>query len=367
MILVPQKALAAALGAIERVAPARNANVALTHVMLTVTVDGLQLDASGGDAFLRLTVPCEPGKGGGTLPPLTVPAHVFGSVIRGLSAGTVDLSLSAGVLVVRAGPSRVTIPTGDVAGFPPLTMPQGEPVALDPAQLAGAISAVRYAAATQNFQAMFTGLHLEFKADRFRVVASDGYRLAWFDAPAQSDSGSVVIPARQADEVLRLVKDATRLQMIRHQGDIAFQTDRGTLALRIMAGEYPQYERVVPRLEQLSININAHALRESVTRLSYFAAREDNNRVRVDVRGPLVHLSSAGPLGTCEDVIQADLTAGADRFECSFNARYLLDALAHADGTVVLSFASSTLPMKIIQPGAGNQMHVLALLQEAAA
>jgi DNA polymerase-3 subunit beta len=183
---VPKKNLGEALGQLERVVPSRSSNSALTQLKVVGGEQGLHLSGTNLEIDLEIFVPAEVAE------PETfvVPAHLFSQITRSLPGELVELSLEGNELTVTSAGATFRLQTGELAAYPAISFPERGEVSLDARELARSISSVRYAAATEEFRAIFRGVQLELLPSRSRVVATDGFRLAYRDFPAAGRRGA---------------------------------------------------------------------------------------------------------------------------------------------------------------------------------
>src|SRR6476646_6837317 len=200
---VTKKTLSEGLGLLERVIPSRSSNPLLTSLKVEASEAGLTLSGTNLEIDLSCFVPAE------VQAPqnFVVPAHLFSQIVRNLGGELVELEITGNELAVRSGGSDFKLQTGDIDAYPPLTFPEHADVSLNAEERAKAFSSVRYAASNEAFQAVFRGIKLEHRPEGARVVASDGYRVAIRDFPADGDGRSLIIPARSVDELIRVLKD----------------------------------------------------------------------------------------------------------------------------------------------------------------
>ncbi|UBV45483.1 DNA polymerase III subunit beta (plasmid) [Deinococcus taeanensis] len=355
---VTRKALSDALGLMERVIPSRSSNPLLTSLKVDVSEHGLTLSGTNLEIDLSCVVPAEVRHPKS----FVVPAHLFGQVVRNLGGELVELELDGSEISVRAGGSEFKLQIGDLDAYPPLTFPDAAHVSLDAAELARALGSVRYAASNEAFQAVFRGIKLEHHADVIRVVASDGYRVAIREFPSSGAGRNLIIPARSVDELIRVLKDG-QARFTYGDGLLSVTTDRVHMNLKLLDGDFPDYERVIPKDIRLQATLSAALLKDAVNRVAVLADKNANNRVEFLISENRLRLAAEGDYGRAQDTLEVVQRGAEPAMSLAFNARHVLDALGPIDGDVELNLSGSTTPAIFRAAGERSYTAVLVTLR----
>ncbi len=236
-------------------------------------------------------------------------------------------------------------------------------MSLSAADLARALGSVRYAASNEAFQAVFRGLKLERNAGTLRAAASDGYRVALCDVRSDApEAPPLIIPARSVDELLRLLKDGT-VRLLPGEGQLTVITDRARMNLKLLDGDFPDYERVIPKEIKLTATLPAAALKEAVGRVAVLADKNANNRVEFLIQDGALTLTAEGDYGRAQDTLSVTQGGTEQAMSLAFNARHVLDALGAIDGDVRLSFSGSTSPAVFEPAGDSGYRAVMVTLR----
>lgn len=364
MINVARKPLAKALAALARVIPSRSSNPVLTSLLVCVHETHLDLIGTNLEIAARLSVDAEIALGAHGQR-FTVPAHLFEQLIREARGEHLELNLVRGELHIQAGGARVNLRTGDTNDYPELTVEfehHGTPAALYVDALERAHASSRYAVAVKAFQAVFRGLLLELTEEHTRFVGSDGFRMALGTIPQGHDrSRDVLIPARNADELLRLVKGHEQVDVSLGESNLVATAPRLAVRVHLMDGAYPDYDRVVPKDTDTTVTIDAAALRESLARVSILADKNANNRVEIAIGQGRVTLVTEGDYGRAEDTLEATVVGPA--LQLGLNGAYLRDALGPVRQNAVLGLTNATAPITVRDTGDDGLLAVVVPLR----
>lgn len=337
-IRIPKKTLADGLGMIERIIPTRHSNTILTYLPIRADERGLVLQATNGEVDLEVRLPAEINGEGHTL----VPAQTFGQIVRSLPGELVELQLGT-QLELSSGAFRTQLSTSTTEGYPKLEFLTSTD-RIPASRLAQAITRVRYAASTEEYRAIFRGVQLEMSSQGLRAVASDGYRLARYDLPiAMPLDKKLVIPARSADELVRVFKELdTEVSLAIQDGALHLVGSSVKLSLKLMEGEFPDYTRVIPQNFVLEVNLPATELRESIKRVSVLADKH-NHRVDLLFNEGRLEIAAESDFGQGREELHVEME-GERQLVVAYNSTYLIDALASVEGTVRLRLSGPSSP-----------------------
>lgn len=364
-ILVSKKALTEGLALVERIVPKRHNNPLMTAFKMDATQEGLIISGTNQELDLRYVVPAE------VHDPecMFIPVHLFGQIVRNLGGELIELErrddLSENELLIRSAGSEFKLLrlNEDLEGYPPLEFPEKAELQLDAAEFSKALDSVRYAASKETFQAVFRGIKLEHHDEQARVVASDGYRVAIRDFPAMGTGKDLIIPARNAEELIRILKDSEKAQLTYGEGLLSVATDRAHMNLRLLEGDFPNYERVIPQEIKCSIVLNAPLLKEAISRVAVLTDETHYNRVDFMISENTLRLSVEGDHGHAHDTLDVKQSGEEPAMSLSFNAQYVLDALSPLSDDVEMLLSGPASPAILREASSSRYTAVVVALK----
>jgi len=333
-----QEDLARGLGIVTRAVAPRSPLPILSNILIETDQDRLRLTATN----LELGIRCWINAGVETTGATTVPARLLGDFVNSLPAGAVEMSLNAKSQTLHLSSDRyqADIKGIDAADFPVLPeITDGAQFTLDPAHLREMIGQVTIAAATDESRPVLTGVltALDPDAGTLTLAAADGFRLsvrgAHIDAALDGKVG-VIIPSRALLELARVCGDEEgpiRVSISDTRNHIGFRLSQIDIVSRLIDGNFPDYERIIPRGHGTRAVVNTKALHSAV-RIASFFARDAANVVRLafepgdELRpGTVVVSAQAAEVGGNQGEVEAAIDG--DALEIAFNAKYMLDLL----------------------------------------
>lgn len=337
---VPTKTLAEALTLADRIVPSRSSNPSLTQIRLeAVSTPGERLHLSGTNLELdfQAAIAAEVRAAGSCV----VPAQILNQVVSRVASETVTLKATPKELALQAGTAATRLALGDEAAFPVLAFPETGELAVEASELRRSLNSVKYAAAVEEFRAVFRGVQFELHGERARVVASDGFRLAYRDfALGSKVQRKVIVPGRSVEEFLRVLRDG-EVGLTLEPGSLILHAGAMVLRARLMEGDFPDYARVIPREMVAGMVVDARALETAVARVALLAER-NSSRVDLVLADGLLRLAAEGDYGRATDELEVEVLGKQKEYTVAFNGRYLSDAVKVMEAAVRVEFSGQS-------------------------
>lgn len=198
--------------------------------------------------------------------------------------------------------------------------------------LSNMITRTIFAISMEESRFTLNGALLLLKPTGVVMVATDGHRLAMvettLDLPSIVGQYRALMPRKAMGEILKLAAEAGADDAIEFSGDdnhLFFRLGERLLLSRKLTGNFPDFERVLPKEHPHAIQLNRDEFRSAVERVSQFSD-ERSKAVRVKFSpGELSIHSSLSDTGESEESIEVEY--GGEVMEIGFNATYMLDFL----------------------------------------
>lgn len=335
-------ALKTALNTVRAAISPRAANEINKCVRLEVGAAGLVITATSGLIAIEAHAECDADGDQAIVVP-----HDKLSMVCGLYDGVLHLSFNPTRrrLVVKAGKSEHTLACLDAADWPPIAWePEGAGLALvaDGAAWARGFAVAGHASQDENRYGL-NGVNVERIGDEgLRCVATDGSRLAWADVECSLPIGAITIPGKQLVpvEVSRaLVRSAAGggswgLRLGQRSGawgqvDADGQPAKGAgrMWFRLVEGEFPQYQMVLPASYKRTVKVDGAALSRALKAVC-LTANDKNNSVRATFEDGRVLFATQDTKDTSGVKVEVDADLVGSALYTGFNASFLAEALA---------------------------------------
>lgn len=304
-------------------------------------VSGERLRLTGSDLDLTIQVDAE--VGGLADGVCVAPARLVTDIVRAFEPGVVTVEAAEEELHLTSGRSQFAVRTLSVDEFPRLAFPaqtdgQAEAaVTLSAGAFGDALRQVVRAASGDDALPVISGVLMTAEADGLRLVATDRYRLALRDLPGISvlrEGQKVLVPSRALSELQRLLSGAGEVTLRLGEREVSFELDRVRLTSRLIEGEFPPYQQLIPTNYPNRLVVGREALLDAVRRVKLLV-RDAITPVRVTFRPDGVECTVVTQeLGQATEDVDGKYE-GAE-LVMGLNAAYLIDGVEAVIGDEVL-------------------------------
>ena len=268
---------------------------------------------------------------------LTLPAKRLFEIVRALPDKEIRFKKVEGNwMVVTCGSSRFRIAGLPQEDFPQLAEPKDRLVELPGSLLAKFITRTIFAISAEDSKYTLSGAMLVVKPRSVTMVATDGHRLAYAEKAETLDTVNeeikVLIPRKAMAELVRILGDGGEEEKVvfsRDENHLFFSMGKRVLVSRILTGQFPNYEAVLPRGNDRCVTIPREDITAAIRRVAILSD-ERSRAVRLALsEGKLEVAASHSELGEANEAL--DVEYSGEPIESGFNYQYLLDFLSTAD------------------------------------
>jgi DNA polymerase-3 subunit beta len=311
----------------------------LSNVLLEADGDRIVLTATDLELGICCSCPARVKKSGAG----TIPARRLLDYVRLLPEGDVQVKIQDNHWAsLVSGRSRTRIAGMSRESFPELPQMPAPLAEIPIGVLAAMIGKTIFSISTEESRFTLNGALLILKKGGITMVATDGHRLAMTETSADLEGVTgayrALLPRKAMAELQKLASDSDPAAVVRFSGDenhLFFELGGRLLLSRKLTGNFPDFERVLPKEHAHSVALNREELRGALERVAQFSD-ERSRGVRVQVAKGEVNIhSSVSDTGESEETIP--VTYDGPSVEIGFNAQYLLDFL-RAVGTDEVMF-----------------------------
>ncbi len=356
-----QENLNKALNVVARVASGRSTLPILSNILLKTTANRLQLSATNLDIAITEFVGAKVIKEGS----LTVPARLMQDFISNLPSGTVSLTQKDNRLHINTDNYSSTLNGISAEDFPVMPLiKQGKQWEISTTVLRKALHQVVGAASGDDSRPVLTGVCFSSHDKKLYLAATDSYRLAEKTVSDVDDEINMLIPVSAAQELLRVLEDGEEKVKISSDGQqVRFQTIKTELIARMIEGEYPDYQKLIPKKFLYTATADRAEL-INITKVSSLFARESAGSIILKTdkeAGKITVASVASQVG--ENSSSTKATVNADG-ELTLNSRYLLEGLQAIEGEQVeVNFSEKLDPLLLRNPKNKDYLHIVMPLK----
>ena len=287
---------------------------------------------------------------------IVLPARFFNEIIKKLPGEKFTLEIiENNQTLITSGNSEFTLNGLDANNYPHLPeVENNDQLTIAAEILHQLVNETVFSASTQENRPILTGLHLKITGNELLAVATDSHRLAQRKVTINNQSQNnydIVIPAKSLVELVRSFRDSEQdVKISISENQILFEFSQTLFYSRLLEGNYPATDRLIPQESSTQLEFEAKTLLDSVERASLLAHAGRNNVVRLVIENATKKATIYGnspEVGTVEEDLQPLSLTGED-LEISFNPDYLKDALrALGDTRIRLEFTAPLHPFTL--------------------
>jgi DNA polymerase-3 subunit beta len=330
MELVARKAdLVRELQFFQQIVERKNTIPILANVLIESTGNELTLLATDLEVALRSRCEAAVEKAGA----VTLPAKKLYEVVRALPEADVRLETEKGGTGVKVSAERFEsrMPTLPREDFPSLPESGGATKSTIKGSVLRQMVKTQFAITGEDTRYYLNGALFVLRGDSMTLVATDGHRLALVNAERE--------PAVQGVEEIKAIlprKTLSELSRLLNEGDVDVQYERGEnhlffeigprlLISRMIDGQFPAYEKVIPKTNDKRIEFERDRLTQAVRRVAILS-NERSRAVKLVLDKGKVEVTSSSPeFGEAREPLAIDYSGPA--LTICFNAQYILDFL----------------------------------------
>ena len=327
----------------------------LSNILVETDHDQVWLTATDLELGIRCACPARIKKEGAG----TIPARRLLDYVRLLPDADVQVKLAENQWAsFVCGRSRTRIAGMSRESFPELPQMPTPLAEIPLSTLSQMIASTIFAISAEESRFTLNGALLILNESGLVMVATDGHRLAMVEKhvelPGLTGSYRALLPKKAMSEIQKLASEDgnKRIEFSGNENHLFFRIDKRLLLSRKLTGNFPDYDRVLPKEHPHTLLIQRDELKSAIERVAQFAD-ERSHAIRLQIlKGELKVHSSISETGESEETIPVDYT-GSD-IEIGFNAQYLLDFLRSVDQSEVGFHFKDANSAGELRPHAGN-------------
>ncbi|MDD3437193.1 MAG: DNA polymerase III subunit beta [Candidatus Gastranaerophilales bacterium] len=341
---------------VERATAMKGLQPVLANILIeTVDKSGIKFCATDLDLTVITIIPAQiisEGK-------ITLPAKTLGDIVSRLSDGLVNFKQTEGTNIVNltCKNSKFDIIGISASEFPVIT--DGKEfleenmieIALKP--FTKAIRQAAFAAAGYESNNLLSGVVCDISENILEMASTDGNRLARVREKIENKgkTAQLIIPARTLQEFIKMstfIEDET-VKIFTDKTKLMIKSDNTVVISRLMEGQYPKYNQLIPQDNAKEAIINIPQLIASLERVAVMV-NEKTSIVKFEFKDNKLILTTDTPdSGASEDEIDIDYKYD-EELKIAFNYRYVLDSLKNMDSTEVKIGLNTPLSATILKP-----------------
>jgi len=353
---IKKEALYNNLRAVERVTAVRGVQPVLSNVLIETIDDNIiRLAATDLDLSIEVKVQAEIKTQGS----ITLPAKKLIEIISKLPDKNINFKLESEstLTIITCGNSKFDLIGISSSEFNDVFNKEmvntKEFVNIELAPLLKAIKQTIFSSASYDSNNILSGVYCKIYGKELEMAATDGNRLSRIVEKITNKEDkdySIVIPSKTLNELTRLVVgiEDENVSIAVQSGQILFKLKDRILLSRLLEGQYPKYQQLIPKTCEKNAIVDREALIGALDRTSTMV-NERTSIIKFTFSGNKLLLKADTPdYGDSMDLIDVDYTS--EELIIAFNYKYLLDALRIMDSEKTVIELGGSLSATILKP-----------------
>jgi len=341
------------LSAVIKATALRGIQPVLSNVLIeTINEDKIKLCATDLDISIEVKINAIIEKQGS----ITLPAKKLYEIIAKLPNKPVIFTLNTenNLTAIKCENSKFDLIGISASEFPSIKYPDSdESISIDVNTLLSAVKKTVFSAATYDTNNVLSGVYFNISGEKLEMAATDGNRLSRVIENIKNTENkeySIVIPSKTLVEFSRIISgsDEKTVLITVKNGQISFKLENKFITSRLLEGNYPKYQQLIPSNYQIVVKSDRENLIAALDRTATMV-NERTSIVKLLFTDNKLSLSADTPdLGDSEDEIEVEYK-GED-LKIAFNYRYILDALKAMDSEKIRIELGGALSSALFKP-----------------
>jgi len=342
-VVLDRDAFLKGLQMVQNIVEPRQTLPILANVLLETEEGSVRLTATDLEVGARVSIPARVAAKGA----ITASARKLAEIVKELAASAVSVKVGDNAAVtLRCGGAMYKLVGLAPDDFPPVVPASPSAwITIEAKMLREMLTQTSFAVSHDETRYALNGILFALGGKEARLVATDGHRLAMSTRVLGNAGAPVtgIVPRKAIAEIMRVLGGGEEVQIAITENQFVLQMPNFVMTARLIEGQFPNYEAVIPKTHPGRLTISKAALASALRRVSVMA--EERNKPVKFVLGPaaLKLAASSQDLGEAEETIDVDYAG--DEVTIGFNSRYVLDAIAPVEREqIVLEFKDALSP-----------------------
>src|SRR5881296_2691931 len=325
-VVIDRDAFLKGLQMVQNIVEPRQTLPILANVLLESDSDAVRVTATDLEVGARVAIPAKVASKGA----ITVSARKLAEIVKELPTAPVALKVTDNASVsLRCAGATYKLVGLSPDDFPPVVPASPASwVSLDTKMLREMLAQTSFAISHDETRYALNGILFVLQGKDVQMVATDGHRLAMSKRSLGRGIGGLtgIVPRKAVIEIMRVLGAGEDVQIAITDNQFVLQMPNFVMAARLIEGQFPNYEAVIPKAHPGRLTTARAALSAALRRVAVMA-EERNKPVKLALSPASLKVSaSSQELGEAEEIL--DVEYAGEEMVIGFNSRYLLEAMA---------------------------------------
>ncbi len=278
-----------------------------------------------------------------------------------LKEGFFDIEAKENKLIITQDKTKAVFPAYNPNDFPFLSLNQEKKEKIEVDFFKKAIPLLSFAASTDETRPVLTGIMFFSNEEKNYLVSTDGFRMSLFEIEEKLPFSQSIVPASFLTEILRFLDEKNKTldySFNNQEKTITFYFQEEELTTRLIDGEYPPFERVIPKETKTTVILEKDEFLRNIKIISVFA-RDLSNIVVFNIKNKNFEIH---PKITDDNkaVTNQEAEIKGEEIKIAFNFRFLIDFLTNINSKkIIIEFLRPDAPVVFKGEEEKNFLHII--------
>ncbi|MBI5079178.1 DNA polymerase III subunit beta [Candidatus Wolfebacteria bacterium] len=331
-VIILKNNLKNGLDAISGVVGGSNALPVLKNFLIETFDNKIKLTGTNLEIGINSFIPAKVVENGS----ITIPLSIFNSIIVNLKNERINLEVENNNLTIKTDNYQAKIQGIKKEEFPIIPQIKNTEFYLEIPNITikDSLLSIINAAQTSELKPEISGILFDYQINVLKLAATDTFRLAektLYNTQFKSNidtSFKTIIPLKTIQEVVKIFKneDGDNVSIFFDQNQVVFKNENTELISRLISGEFPDYQSIIPQSTEIEISLNKSELINAVKLASSFTNKFNEIKIIAKEKSKNIEVfSSVQGVGENNYLIPAKIKGKT--IEIVFNWRFFLDGL----------------------------------------
>lgn len=298
---------------------------------------------------------------------VTVPMQVLNSLVNNLTAERINLEKKDYNLIIKTDNYEAVIQGVNPEDFPiiPTIKDINNKITVKSEVFNNALNKVINAAQFSDIHPEISGVLMNYEEKNIKLVATDSFRLSEKSIPNSQfksdikESFKIILPLKTAKEILKIFTNE-EMDIIFDGNQVLFRNPEVELVSRVIDGQYPNYEGIIPKEFLTDIIIQKNELINALKLAGVFTGKVNDVKLNIPENNKYLEIySSDSGLGENKYLVEAKIKGSP--IKIGFNLRYLIDGLKSFDGEEIIIGLNNETKPSILKPVKDNSFFYILM------
>ncbi|MFH0979649.1 MAG: DNA polymerase III subunit beta [Candidatus Roizmanbacteria bacterium] len=278
-----------------------------------------------------------------------------------LSSERIDFEIKEKQVIITQGKTRASFPLYESSEFPFPPKMNNEKQKIKTEFIKNNLSLVLFSASSDETRPILTGINFVSSEDSVQMVATDGFRLSLLSLKKEFPIPSMIIPSSFLNEVIRLLKNEESIYFSYSTEEkmLVFYIGEHELYTRLIEGDYPQFEKVIPSEKKTTITIDREEFLRKVKLTSIFA-RDFSNVIIIKTDKEGLKIYPKTTKDDEENITYQEAIIEGEEQKIAFNYKFVIDFLNNVSSKkVIIELLRSDAPAVFRSENIKNLIHII--------